>query len=268
MLKKQIYIGQLRGTKLYIHISLILSTILAWSVVTLITKPALGFSYGLFLYGSTALIAATVTLMAKVGYEIGRLMLLQNHGMTLDKLVLLPLSGLLLYDEENHSRRSIGFWASFMPILPLIALISVFSAITLSPTASEFQISVLRGIALVLIFFTAARLMGAFAVDRLNTVHGLIWRLTDNLKVADFIYEVWRNFSIAGILGAAVVVSPTYRWLGIALAISIAWGLYDAVLYQREHEQRFKIEKIKSHFRRTKISNQRLQNFSKDGVLN
>ena len=91
-----------------------------------------------------------------------------------------------------------------------------------------------------------ARLLGAFALDRLNTVHSLVWRFTANLKWADFVHTVWRNFSILGVLLAAVAVSPTYRWLGGAIALSIAWGLYDAIFYQRESELQSKIEKLKA----------------------
>ena len=114
MLKKQIFVGKINGTEIHMHISLILSTILAWAAVTLITKPALGFEYGFVVYGSVAFLSALITLMVKVGYEIGRLVLLQNHGMEIQKLVLVPLSGLMIYEKE-HPRLSIGFWSSFIP---------------------------------------------------------------------------------------------------------------------------------------------------------
>ena len=265
MLQKQIYIGQINGSKIYVHISLILSTILAWSVVTLITKPALGFGYSYFLYGSIAFMSAAILLLAKIGYEIGRLSLVQNQGMEISKLVLLPLSGLLIYEQE-HPRHSMGFWASFMPIFPLIGSIASFSLFALLPAAGEFQIVVLRGIALSIIFFAFARLIGAFSVDRLNTIHGLMLRFTNNSRLADFVHEVWRNFSIAGILIAAVAVSPTYRWLGIALAITIAWGLYDAILYREANELNIKIERFKSHTR--KIKEEHARNTANGRVLN
>ncbi|MEM9777414.1 MAG: hypothetical protein AAF902_22740 [Chloroflexota bacterium] len=245
MLKKQVFVGRINGTELYVHISLILSTILAWATVTLITKPALGFEYNLFLYGCIALIAAVITLTVKVGYEIGRLVMLQNNGMQIDQLLLIPLSGLMIY-EQDPPQQSLGFWSSFVPTLPIIGMVGAFTLLTLSPTASEFQIVVLRGISLVIVFFIGARLLGNFSVDRLNTVHSLVWRFTQNLNLADIVHVTWRSLSILGILLAAVAVSPTYRWLGGALALSIAWGLYDAIFYQRESELQSRIEKLKA----------------------
>lgn len=255
MTQKQFFIGRYGQTKIFIHMSLPIAALLAWLAISSITLPAMGFGYGPIVNGLIATIVLIALLGVTLGYDFGRLAVAQAQGYEMKKLVLLPLSSLLIAERPlNNLKASMA--SSWLPALPLMALAAFFSLISLSPTAEPMQIAVLQQLSAVTTLFMLVRLVGAFALDRINLLHSILVWATKQVKFADFVFQVGRNFSIVSLLFIAVYSVSTYQWIGIALAMTIALGLQDAIFFRRIQQSRFR--SFSKKFRK-KTSSDRLQ---------
>ncbi|MFK7803816.1 MAG: hypothetical protein AB8G95_19440 [Anaerolineae bacterium] len=253
MIKKQFFIGNYGETKIFFHISLPVAAILAWVTISTIMLPAMGSDYGLVVNGLIGTLALAALLIVTLSYDFGRLVVAESRDRKVTKLLLLPISSLLI--TENPLSNPKGSMASsLLPSLPLIALAASFSLISLSPTAEPMQVAVLQQLSAFTMLFTIARLMGAFALDRTNLLHSSLWLTTKHIKFADFVFQVGRNFSIVALLFIAVYTVSTYQWIGIALAITIALGLQDAIFYRRNQQKR--LHSIRKKFRGESSTNQ------------